>query len=63
MSDDEALWNQVYAAFKAHKIHPDDQTPQFNLNRIAAKCVVRQSFEPSTCNIHKEVLSPDDLKP
>ncbi len=53
------LWLQVFAAFKEHKIA---QTPQANLNRIAAKCILRQTFEPTNCHIHEEVLSPRDLQ-
>jgi hypothetical protein len=58
MSDAIALWGRAYAAFEAHIV---PQTPQVNLNRIAAKCI-GLSFDPSNCDIHEEVLSPDELR-
>jgi hypothetical protein len=61
MSDADAMWDQVYDAFKDHKIRPIDQSPQVNLNRIAAK-YIGGSFDPSNCDIHEEVLTPDELR-
>jgi len=58
MNNQKVLWEQVYAAFEAHKVH---QTPEINLNRIAAKCVGLW-FEPSNCTVHEEFLSLDDLR-
>jgi len=58
MSDTDALWDQVYAAFDAHKV---PQTPQVTLNRIATKCI-GLSFDPSNCDIHEEILTLDELR-
>ncbi len=63
MSDTDALWVQVRAAFQPHRILPDiiDLTPQMALNRIAAKCI-GLSFDPSNCTVREESLSLDDLR-
>ncbi len=61
MSDTDALWNRVHAAFKAHQIPRIDLTPQMALNRIAAKCI-HVSFDQSNCMVHEESLSLDDLR-
>ena len=53
-----ALWTQVHAAFKEHKVR---QTPLVNLNRIAAKCLGLW-FDSSTCTVREDLLSLDDLK-
>ncbi len=61
MSDPDALWARVYAAFEGHKQPPIDPTPQATLDRIAAKCI-RVSFAPSNCTVHEEFLSLDELR-
>ena len=61
MSDTDALWVRVHAAFKAHQIPHIDLTPQMALNRIAAKCI-HLSFDQSNCMVHEESLSIDDLR-
>ena len=61
MSDTDALWERVRAAFGYHQIKGIDKTPQAALNRIAAKCI-HVSFDPSNCTVHEEFLSLDDLR-
>lgn len=61
MSDPDALWARVYAAFEGHKQPPIDPTPQATLDRIAAKCI-HVSFNRSNCTVHEEFLSLDDLR-
>ena len=61
MSDTDALWKRVDDAFKDHRIRLEDQTPQVNLNRIAAKCIGIR-FDSSNCTVHEEWLSPDELR-
>jgi hypothetical protein len=54
VSNQDALWNQVYAAFKAHEVF---QNPALDMNRMFAKAY----GDPSNCDIHEGVLSPDEL--
>ena len=61
MSDPDALWARVYAAFEGHKQPPIDPTPQATLDRIAAKCI-HVSFNRSNCTVREESLSLDDLR-
>jgi hypothetical protein len=58
-----ALWGQVFDAFDAHRIR-GDHTPQMALNRIAGKRIgcIAVSFDPSTCDIHEEVLPLEGLR-
>lgn len=64
MSD---LWGEVYSAFEFHRRgpdHPPDPSAQAALNRIAAKCLKRegaQSYDPSNCDIHREILTYQQL--
>jgi len=55
VSDQDALWNQVYAAFKAHEVF---QNPPLDMSRMFTKAY----GDPSKCDIHEEVLSPDELR-
>jgi len=58
------LWDQVYAAFEAHRL-PTDPSAQAALNRIAAKCLRSEevkSFDPSNCGLRQELLSAEDLR-
>jgi len=58
------LWDQVHAAFEAHRL-PTDPNAQAALNRIAAKClgsVEVESFDPSNCGVRQELLSAGDLR-
>jgi hypothetical protein len=61
MSDGDALWDQVRAAFEAHQIPGIDHTPQMALDRIAAKCI-HLSFNDSNCTVREQALSLDDLR-
>ena len=64
MSEEDALWDRIYAAFVAHQKPWIDHTPQMALDRVAAKCIERigLSFNKSNCTVHEESLSFDALK-
>ena len=55
------LWEQVHAAFEAHRIRGIDTDAQAALNRIAVKCL-RISFDETNCTIREEVLDLDALR-
>jgi hypothetical protein len=56
MSDQDALWNHVYAAVAAH------DEPR-NMSRAELNHLLARGFgESSNCDLHEEVLSPDDLR-
>lgn len=61
MSDTDALWVRVRAAFEAHQIPGIDHTPQMALDRIAAKCI-HLSFNDSNCTVREECLLLDELR-
>jgi hypothetical protein len=60
MSDADALWDRVRAAFKDHRTSID-QTPQPALNRIVAKCL-GLSLDPSNCDVYEERLTLEELR-
>ena len=57
----DPLWDEIDRAFLKHGVHPDDQTPILNLNRIAGKCVLTWLC-PENCTIHKEPIPFKDLQ-
>ncbi len=61
MSDTDALWKRVDDAFKDHRLRLEDQTPQVNLNRIAANCIGIW-FDSLNCTVHEVFLSLDELR-
>ncbi len=61
MSDTDALWKRVHDAFKDHRLRLEDQTPQVNLNRIAANCIGIW-FDSLNCTVHEVFLSLDELR-
>ncbi len=61
MNDTDALWKRVDDAFKDHRLRLEDQTPQVNLNRIAANCIGIW-FDSLNCTVHEVFLSLDELR-
>ena len=63
------LWQQIYAAFEAHRRMPGDCDAQTALNRIAAKCIAKhedapviRSFDPTSCTAREESMSTEELR-
>jgi len=65
MCDVKSLWEEIYAAVWPHRMTATDTTPQAVLNRLAAKVLrteQRRTFDPSTCLVRQELLSPEALR-